>query len=99
MGLVTLPEKLVVSSKTCDAVKNFNPLRTTIDVHFFIGLCNVFRLFVLSFARISAPLNKKLTKSSPSRLYNLWDDETTSFDVLKARLVSPSILAIPRTIG
>jgi len=99
LGHVVRPGRLAVSSKTCDAVRCFKPLRSTTDVRSFLGLCNVFRRFVPNFARVSAPLNDKLRKGEPARFAGLTDEETTAFDRLKDLLTSPPILALPRADG
>lgn len=74
MVRLIVPGKLAVSSKTYDAAKNFNTLRTTADVRSFLVLCNVFRRFVPDFGPLSDPLNRNLTKDTPSRFDHLSDD-------------------------
>lgn len=89
----------MVSTKTCDAVKNFKPLRSVTDVRSFLGLCNVFRRFIPNFARVAAPLTAKLEKDHPQRFPSLSPTEENAFESLKQLLISPPVLALPRADG
>ena len=99
LGHVIFPGKLAVSTKTCEAVERFRPLRTTTDVRSFLGLCNVFRRFMPNFARMSAPLNKKLEKGQPAKFDELNAEETKAFEDLKGLLIAPPVLALPKAEG
>ena len=56
----------------------------------------MYRRFIKRFAKIAAPLNRKLLKGQPERFENLEMDEIEAFQKLKAALLSPPILALPR---
>ena len=59
------------------------------ELRSFLGMCNVYRMFVQGFAKISAPLNKKTGKNQPYDFETLTDTEYAAFEELKRLLVSP----------
>ncbi|CAN8063812.1 unnamed protein product [Agarophyton chilense] len=97
MGHIIGPVTLEVESSNIRAVQEVKLSRSQTDVRSFIGLCSVYRRFVKGFAKIAAPLNKKLQKGEPERFENLSNDEMDTFEELKRALLSPPILALPKT--
>ncbi|CAN8061906.1 unnamed protein product [Agarophyton chilense] len=97
LGHIIGPGTLEVSPSNIRAVLEVKLPRSQTDVRSFIGLCNVYRRFVKGFAKIEAPLNKKLQKSEPEWFENLSNDEMDTFEELKRALLSPPILALPKT--
>ncbi|XP_018648667.1 KRAB-A domain-containing protein [Schistosoma mansoni] len=64
------------------------------DVRSFLGLASYYRRFVRDFASLAAPLHRLTHKGRKF----LWTTECQqAFDVLKTRLSSPPILAVPDT--
>lgn len=55
-------KELFLAPKTIDAVQKMSP-QTKIQLRSFLGLCNVYLLFVKHFASIAALLNDRLKKS------------------------------------
>lgn len=49
-----------ISPHIAEAIQNFKQPPNISELRFFLRLCNLFRCFVLSFASIVAPLNRKL---------------------------------------
>ena len=96
LGHVIKPGKLEVASKTVDAIRQARPPTDQTQLRSFLGMCNVYRRFVENFARIAAPLNKKLRKGEPFEFGHLNDAEHSAFLTLKDKLVNPPILALPR---
>ena len=96
LGHTVRPGKLEVASKTCNAVRQAKPPQTQTELRSFLGLCNVYRRFVPNFARIAAPLNKKLMKDQPTNFETLSAEEYDAFQTLKRRLIEPPILALPK---
>lgn len=60
----------------------------------FLGLCNVFRTFVLNFARISSLLNKNLNNRDPQ--FGLDCEYCKSVDTLEKNLTTTLAQALPR---
>jgi RNase H-like domain found in reverse transcriptase len=63
----------------------------------FLGLCNVYRRFVPRFAAIAATLTTLLGKGTPATLPPLTTTQIEAFNNLRTRLLSPPILALPRS--
>lgn len=95
LGHIVRPGKLSVAAKTCEAVQRARPPTTQTELRSFLGLCNVYRRFVPSFARIAAPLNRNLMKDTP-KSFELNEEQIESYEQLKSCLVKPPILALPR---
>jgi Reverse transcriptase (RNA-dependent DNA polymerase) len=62
LGQVIRPGKLEVATKNTDALKTAKPPTTQTELRSFLGLCSVYRRFVLSFAKVASPLNSLLRK-------------------------------------
>lgn len=61
----------------------------------FLDFCNVYRRFLLNFARHAPLLEKKLKKFAPPQ-FELYDPERHAVDFLKENLITPLVLAPPR---
>jgi RNase H-like domain found in reverse transcriptase len=72
---------------------------TQTELRSFLGLCNVYRRFIKGFAKIAAPLNILLRKGETSQLSPLSPEQVFAFDTLRASLLHPPILALPRIEG
>ena len=62
----------------------------------FVGSCNVFRRFVLNFARMAAPLTDLKGSTAPVMVPPAALLQQEAFDRLKEALTSPPVLALPR---
>ena len=88
-GVATDPTKI-------DGVLSWPVPRNVTEVRSFLGLCSYYRRFVKDFAMIAAPLHALTGKNA--RFY--WSENCQeAFDVLKERLVSAPILAMPKDEG
>lgn len=96
LGHKIRPGKLEVASRTCEAIRYAKPPTNQTEIRSFLGLCNVYRRFVKNFARIAAPLNKKLHKDKPKYFGPLDEEELQAFATLRNCLLSPPILALPK---
>lgn len=67
-------------------------------MRFSLGLCNLYRRFVPSFARLSSPLNKNL-KEGVLLQFELYYTKRDAVDVRKEKLVTLHVLALPRLNG
>ena len=56
----------------------------------------MYRLFVPNFARIAAPLTKKLRKGEPQNFGDLDKAETEAYERLRHSMISPPVLALAR---
>jgi RNase H-like domain found in reverse transcriptase len=99
LGHVIRPGKLSVAEKTTAALKEVTHPTAQTELRSFLGLCNVSRLFFKGFAKIAAPLNILLRKGETPQLSPLSPEQVFAFDTLRASLVHPPILALPRIEG
>jgi len=97
LGHIVAPGQLKVQSRACEAVARTVEPETVTQMRSFLGLCNVYRRFVPNFARIAAPLNERLKKGQPTEFGPLSEEEQAAFKELRARLITPPILALPRS--
>jgi RNase H-like domain found in reverse transcriptase len=81
------------------ALKDMTHPTTQTELRSFLGLCNVYRRFFKDFAKISAPLNILLRKGETPQLSLLSPEQVFAFDTLRASLLHPRILALPRIEG
>lgn len=58
-------------------------------------MCNVYRRFVKGSAKIVAPLNQRTGMNQLFEFVILTDEKYDTFEAIKNRLVSISILALP----
>ncbi len=68
LGHRSTPGRLEVALKRKDALEGFRFPTTQTQVRSFLGICNVYRLFVKDFAKIAGPLNDLLKKGIPADL-------------------------------
>jgi RNase H-like domain found in reverse transcriptase len=99
LGHVIRPGQLSVAEKNTAALKDMMHPTTQTELRSFLGLCNVYRRFVKGFAKISAPLNILLRKGETPQLSPLSSELVFAFDTLRASLLNPPILALPRIEG
>jgi hypothetical protein len=62
-------------------------------------MCNVYRKFVPSFAKIASPLTDLLKKGQPDTYHKLTEGPPNVFMLLKTALIKPPILALPHECG
>jgi transposase InsO family protein len=99
LGHVIQPGKLAVATKNTEALKHAKAPTTLTELRSFLGLCNVYRRFVPSFARIAAPLNALLRKGESRSEFAFTELQHEAFDSLREKLLHPPILALPRAAG
>jgi Reverse transcriptase (RNA-dependent DNA polymerase)/RNase H-like domain found in reverse transcriptase len=99
LGHVILPGKLEIATKNTDALRTAQPPRTQTELRYFLGLCNVYRRFVPGFAKIAGPLNQMLRKGESPQLGKLSVEQLQAFESLRAKLLHPPVLALPRKQG
>jgi transposase InsO family protein len=99
LGHVIRPGKLAVAEKNTIALRSVLPPATQSELRSFLGLCNVYRRFVAGFSKIAAPLNALLRKGESPQLGTLTGEQLHAFETLRAKLLNPPILALPRAHG
>ena len=92
LGHVISVEEVSVDPKKIEAVVNWKPPKNVSEVRSFLGLAGYYRKFVEGFSKIAAPLTK-LTRKDVK--YDWVDVCHQSFEELKGRLTSSSVLALP----
>ena len=95
LGHKISPGKLEVAKKCQEAIKKAIPPTNVTELRSFLGLCNVYRRFVASFARVAAPLTAKLQKDRPFNFGPLNKEETEAYERLRDSMISPPVLALP----
>jgi RNase H-like domain found in reverse transcriptase len=90
------PGELSVQATKVDTIQKAKP-RIKTELRAFLGICNVYRLFVPKFATIAAPLTSHLRKDSPDSFdLEKSPDAVESFEQLRSMLTSPPTLAFPK---
>ncbi|GJZ71472.1 putative reverse transcriptase domain-containing protein [Tanacetum coccineum] len=75
-----------------EAIKSWAALMTPTDVRQFLGLAGYYRRFIEGFSLISKPLTKLTQKN---KKYEWGEEEEEVFQMLKQKLCSAQILALP----
>lgn len=99
LGHVIRPGKLEIATPAIEAIKGVKQLINVTELRSFLGLCNIFRLFVPNFPRISAPQNKKLQKDHQFTLGDINDEETAAMKTLQEKLTSPQVVTLAKPTG
>jgi RNase H-like domain found in reverse transcriptase len=97
LGHVIEPGTLSVQATKVDIILKAKLSRTKTELSAFLGICNVYRLFIPKFATIAAPLTRHLRKNSPDS-FDLEEnpDAAAVFEQLRSMLTSPPTLALPK---
>jgi len=98
LGHVIMPGKLAIAGTATAAIREAIFPVTPTQMRSFLGSCNVFRRFVLNYAKVARPLTEMLTKdgltafgeSAPT------EDQLEAYERLKQALVNPPVLALPK---
>lgn len=64
LGYVMTPKQLPIVTKTRDTVRSSKYPTNASELRSFLGLCNVYRRFVIKFSRKTAAENMRLKKAS-----------------------------------
>lgn len=91
LGYVISSEKITLSSRHTEAVRNFPQPRDVAGVQRFLGLASYFRKFIKDFANKTRPLQNLLRKTAP---FDFDQDCLCSFNKLKAELTAGPVLAL-----
>lgn len=97
LGHVIRPGCLELSEHTTDAVVKLIGSTVQMKLCSFLGLCKVSRRFVPNFTHVAVPLKKKLGKDHLKYFGTLEDKMSASAMKIKKALISPTVLALPKT--
>nr|GEX68235.1 transposon Tf2-9 polyprotein [Tanacetum cinerariifolium] len=87
-----LPDGITMDLAKVEAITKWPRLKIVTEIKSFLGLAGYYRIFVEGFSRLALPLTKLMRKGEKF----VWDEEQEkSFEELKKRLVSATILNIP----
>ena len=86
---------LAVAQVAVEAFKHFKLPETRTHTKSFLGLCNVYRRFVINFAPKAPALNVLVKKGQPAKLLSLTKDQIGAYNNLKEALIKPPILSLP----
>src|SRR3954466_11754096 len=94
LGHVISKDGIAVTPERIQAILDWTPPKTDKQVRSFLGLASYCRRFVENFSKIARPLTNLLHKGVKFE----WTDKCQeSFQALKDKLTSPSVLAPPDT--
>ncbi|GJW60726.1 putative reverse transcriptase domain-containing protein [Tanacetum coccineum] len=92
LGHVINSEGVHVDPSKIEAIKNWTTPSTPTEVRQFLGLAGYYRRFIEEFSLIAKPLTKLTQKN---KKYEWGEDEEEAFQILKQKLCSAPILALP----
>jgi len=82
--------------KNVRGLQNESPPRCKKDLHRYLGMCNVYRMFSMDFAQVEWPLAAMTSSKRPVRWGILSDEALEAFEVLKGRLTEAPIITLSR---
>nr|GEZ09015.1 hypothetical protein [Tanacetum cinerariifolium] len=92
LGHVNYSEGIHVDPVKIKAIKDWASPKTPIEIHQFLGLAGYYRRFIEGFSKIARPM----TKVTPKSVKFDWGEKAeTAFQLLKQKLCSAPILALP----
>ena len=92
LGWLVSPQGITADPEKLSAVQRWQYPKNSKELQRFLGLANYFRSFCPNLSRVAAPLYRLTKKGVP------WSDApecTTAFELIKAMLTSPPVLAFP----
>ncbi|GJT20491.1 putative reverse transcriptase domain-containing protein [Tanacetum coccineum] len=92
LGHVIDSKGVHVDPSKIEAIKNWTAPTTPTEVRQFLGLAGYYRRFIEGFSLIAKPLTKLTQKN---KKYEWGEDEEEAFQMLKQKLCSAPILALP----
>ncbi|GJT00092.1 putative reverse transcriptase domain-containing protein [Tanacetum coccineum] len=92
LGHVINREGVHVDPSKIEAIKNWSTPSTPTEVRQFLGLAGYYRRFIEGFSLIAKPLTKLTQKN---KKYEWGKEEEAAFQILKQKLCSAPILALP----
>jgi len=96
LGHVISNKGVLMDPTKVEAVLQWEPPKTVTEIRSFLGLAGYYRRFIEGFSKIALPLTRLRKKGQAF----VWKEKCeNSFQELKKRLITSSILALPNPIG
>ncbi|GJS39428.1 putative reverse transcriptase domain-containing protein [Tanacetum coccineum] len=93
LGHIIDSQGIHVDPAKIEAVKNWAPPNTPIEIRQFLGLAGYYRRFIKDFSKIA----KSLTELTQKNKKYIWgEDQESAFQLLKQKLCEAPILALPK---
>nr|GEW80207.1 putative reverse transcriptase domain-containing protein [Tanacetum cinerariifolium] len=92
LGHVVHSEGIHMNPSKIEAVKNWKPPKTPIEIRSFLGLARYYRQFIINFSKIARPLTMLTQKN---KKFEWGDEQENAFQTLKDMLCDAPILALP----
>nr|GFD44496.1 putative reverse transcriptase domain-containing protein [Tanacetum cinerariifolium] len=92
LGHVINSQGVHVDPAKVEAIKSWTAPKTPTEVRQFLGLAGYYRRFIEGLSLIAKPLTKLTQKN---KTYELGEEEEEAFQLLKDKLCSAPILALP----
>nr|GEU98777.1 hypothetical protein [Tanacetum cinerariifolium] len=92
LGHVINSECIYVDPTKIKAIKDWESPKTPTEIHQFLGLAGYYRRFIEGFSKITRPMTKLTQKSVK---FNWGEKAETAFQLVKQKLCSAPILALP----
>ncbi|GKG04194.1 putative reverse transcriptase domain-containing protein, partial [Tanacetum coccineum] len=92
LGHVIDSEGIHVDPAKIEAIKDWASPKTPTEIRQFLGLAGYYRRFIEGFSKIARPMTKLTQKSVK---FEWGEKEEAAFQLLKQKLCSASILALP----
>lgn len=94
---VIKPEKPEVTNNTEVDNRKLRVPATVTELRSFLELCNEFRQFLSSFARIASPSLNNLCTSKPNKTRSFTEEELSALKMGEKKLISPQVLTLPKS--
>jgi len=99
LGYVVRLSQLLLKKKNIKNLVQALPPQNQTELKSFLGMCNMYRLFIKDYAHIAKLLTKLTSTNLPYMLPRLDAAHLVAFEYLKERFTSTAILALPRREG
>ncbi|XP_020263160.1 uncharacterized protein LOC109839142 [Asparagus officinalis] len=91
LGHVIIKEGIVVDPAKVEAILDWEPTKTVIKIHSFLGLMGYYKKFIQYFLKIATPLTRLMKKG----VQFVWGPECQkAFETLMAKLTTAPVLII-----
>ena len=97
LGHIVRPGTIEVNEASTKSLREAKYPETLTELRSFLGFTNVYRKFIRGYTKKAKPLYDLLQGNPPKNLPPLDDEQKRSFHELIAAVLSPPVLALPRS--